>query len=110
MTTSRRNFIAQLTAAAVAGSPLRFAHARPRAQAIDWHELRDEFLVPRDVAYFNAATLGAQPRVVLQTVIDHMVHVERDLASWDYKPDHEQFYARSEERRVGKECRYRWRP
>ncbi|HEY0809309.1 MAG TPA: aminotransferase class V-fold PLP-dependent enzyme, partial [Longimicrobiales bacterium] len=93
MTTSRRNFIAQLTAAAVAGSPLRFAHARPRAQAIDWHELRDEFLVPRDVAYFNAATLGAQPRVVLQTVIDHMVHVERDLAMWDYKPEHEQFYA-----------------
>jgi isopenicillin-N epimerase len=93
MTTSRRNFIAQLTAAALAASPLRVAHARPRARAYEWRELRDEFLLPRDDAYFNAATLGAQPRVVLQTVIDHMVHVERDLANWDYKPGHEQFYS-----------------
>jgi selenocysteine lyase/cysteine desulfurase len=93
MTTSRRNFIAQLTAAAVAATPLRLAHARARTDASKWRELRDEFLLPRDDAYFNAATLGAQPRVVLQTVVDHMVHVERDLALWDYKPDHEQFYS-----------------
>jgi isopenicillin-N epimerase len=93
MTTSRRNFIAQLAAAAAAATPIRFAHARPRTRVGKWHELREEFLLPNDDAYFNAATLGAQPRVVLQTVIDHMVHVERDLAMWDYKPDHEQFYS-----------------
>ena len=92
MMTTRRNFIAQLAAASLSSGLVRSLDARS-ARAMDWEALRDEFLLPRDHAYFNAATLGAQPRVVAQAVIDHMVHVERDLAHWDYKPGHEQYYS-----------------
>jgi isopenicillin-N epimerase len=87
MNTTRRHFIAQLTAAALTPTVFKYAHAK------DWSSLRDEFLLPEHEAYFNAATLGAQPRIVLATVLAHMQHVERDLAHWDYKKDHEQFYA-----------------
>ena len=97
MTNTRRRFIAQLAAAATLPAVARqlFAHAHATALANDrsWVELRDEFLLPEEEAYFNAATLGAQPRLVLATVLAHMQHVERDLAHWDYKPEHEQYYS-----------------
>jgi isopenicillin-N epimerase len=94
MSPSRRTFIAQMAAAALAPVPLQCAHAMAsRAGRSYWQNLRGEFLLPEDEAYFNAATLGAQPRVVLATVVAHMQHVERDLAHWDYKPGHEQFYS-----------------
>ena len=56
-----------------------------------WRQLRGEFLIPEEEAFFNTGTLGASPRVVLQAVIDHMTHVDRDIAHWDYHPEHEQF-------------------
>ncbi|MFO7893406.1 MAG: aminotransferase class V-fold PLP-dependent enzyme [Longimicrobiales bacterium] len=57
-----------------------------------WHELRHEFLIPADEAFFNTGTLGSSPRVVVDTVVDHMTHVERDVAHWDYQADHEQYF------------------
>ena len=95
MNTTRRNFIAQVAAAAIAPLPLKYAHAQPSSwtPGSAWSDLRGEFLIPEDEAYFNAATLGAQPRVVLATVLGHMQRIERDLAHWDYKPDHEQYYS-----------------
>ncbi len=57
-----------------------------------WHELRGEFLIPPDEAFFNTGTLGSSPRVVVDTVVEHMTHVERDVAHWDYKGDHEQYF------------------
>lgn len=57
-----------------------------------WNELRQQFLIPPDEAFFNTGTLGASPRAVLDAVVDHMTHVERDLAHWDYKGEHEQFF------------------
>jgi selenocysteine lyase/cysteine desulfurase len=62
------------------------------ADARFWRELREHFVIPRDEAFFNAGTLGASPRVVLDAMIEHLMHVERDLAHWDYDPAHEQFY------------------
>ena len=102
MTLTRRGFVGRLGAAAAAAAlpaPLlasERASTDIRLPAADgaafWEELRGEFLVPRDEAFFNAGTLGATPRAVLQAVIDHMTHVERDLAHWDYHPEHEQLY------------------
>src|SRR5688500_18078427 len=57
-----------------------------------WRELRKEFLIPGDEAFFNTGTLGASPRIVREAVIDHMNHVDRDIAHWDYKADHEQYF------------------
>jgi selenocysteine lyase/cysteine desulfurase len=58
-----------------------------------WHELRQQFLIPADEAFFNTGTLGSSPRAVLDAVVEHMTHIERDIAHWDYKGDHEQYFA-----------------
>src|SRR5687768_10896105 len=92
MNTTRRNFIAQLAAASLFPTNVRAFNGNAVRSGY-WDALRDEFLLPPSEAYFNAATLGAQPRAVLNTVLEHMTHVERDLAHWDFKPNHEQFYA-----------------
>jgi selenocysteine lyase/cysteine desulfurase len=116
MSTSRRHFLGRFGAAAAAlaaapdrllgralrGSPggrglPRDADGLPVVPegALDaefWHELRKEFLLPPDEAFFNTGTLGSSPRVVLDAVVQHMTHVDRDLAHWDYKPDHEQYF------------------
>jgi isopenicillin-N epimerase len=57
-----------------------------------WRELRRQFLIPPDEAFFNTGTLGSQPRVVLDAVTAHMTHVVRDIAHWDYYPDREQYF------------------
>lgn len=103
---SRRAFVSG-TAAAVAGAlawpgtgraldggtirALPEGLPSPDAQEF-WRELRREFLIPPDEAFFNTGTLGSSPRVVRDAVIEHMLHVDRDIAHWDYKPDHEQYF------------------
>ncbi len=63
-----------------------------RLPAQFWRALRHEFLIPEDEAFFNTGTLGSSPRAVLDTVVEHMTHVERDVAHWDYKAGHEQYF------------------
>lgn len=101
---TRRSFLGG--AAALAASvlarprPLHAAYAgtipAPPSGALSdaefWEELRREFLIPRDEAFFNTGTLGSSPRAVLNAVIEHMTHVDRDIAHWDYKPDHENYF------------------
>ncbi len=57
-----------------------------------WRELRAEFLIPDDEAFFNSGTLGSSPRAVLDAVVEHMTHVDRDIAHWDYKSGHENYF------------------
>lgn len=110
--TDRRTFLAALAAPAAAralGTPatrstptplLDLTDARPRMPAEIgvrddekfWKELRKEFTIPRDEVFFNTGTMGSSPRIVQETVIDHMRHVDRDVAHWDYKGDHEQYF------------------
>ena len=112
MATNRRSFLARLAAAGtvLATAPERIAArtvTRRRAHVTRkdclfrskglcllefWHDLRKEFLIPQDEAFFNTGTLGSSPRIVREAVIDHMNHVDRDIAHWDYKPDHEQYF------------------
>jgi isopenicillin-N epimerase len=57
-----------------------------------WRELRKEFTLNRDETFFNTGTLGASPKAVQQAVIDHMQHVDRDIARWDYYAEHENYF------------------
>ena len=57
-----------------------------------WRALRTQFTIPADQAFFNTATLGSSPRVVQDAVIASIQHIGRDIADWDYKPDHENFF------------------
>lgn len=49
-----------------------------------WKELRKQFPMPEGEAYFNTATLGAQPRVVLEKTIRHMQMIAESMAQTDY--------------------------
>jgi len=87
-----RRLEALLAALAAARPGLPVAPAGPGDEP-GWRALRRHFLMPAGDAFFNAGTLGASPRVVLDAVLAHQLHVERDLAEWDYDPAHEQLYA-----------------
>lgn len=52
-----------------------------------WKKIRRMFLMPEDKAFCNTGTLGAQPAVVFNTVVEHMRKVAADIADWDYKGD-----------------------
>lgn len=107
--TDRRSFLSALAAVplarAIPGGTktsrpiLELASSKPRMPADIhatgedfWKELRKEFTLNRDETFFNTGTLGASPKAVQDAVIDHMQHVDRDIARWDYKADHENYF------------------
>jgi isopenicillin-N epimerase len=52
----------------------------------DWHALRSEFLIPSGRIYLNVGTLGVQPRVVVDAVVEHTRRVAMSLppgVAWD---------------------------
>jgi len=57
-----------------------------------WRALRTQFTIPPEQAFFNTATLGSSPRAVQDALIASVQHIDRDIAEWDYKPDHENFF------------------
>ena len=52
-----------------------------------WYRLRWQFLIPPDQAFFNTGTLGASPKVVVDTVTRHLLFVEEHLTEWDYSQE-----------------------
>jgi isopenicillin-N epimerase len=65
------------------------AHAGSGPQATpepDWRRLRREFLIPDERVYLNVGTLGVQPRVVVDAVVEHTRRVAESLpagVAWD---------------------------
>ncbi|HSJ24793.1 MAG TPA: aminotransferase class V-fold PLP-dependent enzyme [Longimicrobiales bacterium] len=108
MANSRRTFLTALAAAFGAGPSLAHWLIRPSSAAASgatssypppgrdsepyWQAIRQQFLIPADEAFFNTGTLGSPPRPVMDAVASHMTHVARDIAHWDYHPDHEQYF------------------
>ena len=70
----------------------RSAGAAPALPAPDdvgfWDAIRAEFLLSRDEVFFNSATLGSPPRVVVDRVADSLRSLTASLAEWDYYPEH----------------------
>ncbi len=80
MSPSRRTFLRTLTgtAAATVAWPerlhaltLRLAGADRQEEEAFWALVREQFTIPRDRLFLNPATLGPQPRVVVDAVIEH---------------------------------------
>ena len=104
--TSRRSFLGLVSAplaASVTLSPfgLRGAPDDPVLMPADigvrddetfWKSLRKQFTIPANQAFFNTATLGSSPRAVQEAVTGSIQHISRNIADWDYKPDHENFF------------------
>jgi isopenicillin-N epimerase len=101
--TTRRRFLGSALLATLA-TRLRgaAAQARPAAAAAlsppqddegFWREVRREFTIPADEAFFNTGTLGSSPRVVQEAVINHLRQVDGTIAHWDYKPTSPDYFA-----------------
>ena len=104
--TTRRTFLGLLSAPLAASIPVpRFGPASAPVSAARmpadigvrddeafWRALRTQFTIPPKQAFFNTATLGSSPRAVQDAVIASIQHIDRDIADWDYKPDHENFF------------------
>lgn len=96
---SRRGFLARaggagLAAAIFGGGSLGWPrsvealerHAHRRGTQDYWRLLRGEFLIPADRIYLNVGTLGAQPRVVVDAVVEHTRRVAETFPprmDWD---------------------------
>lgn len=96
---SRRGFLRSLAAVAAAPS-LAVHHTAAAAGARSetppwpadgdphyWAKLRRQFYLREDEVFFNTATLGAPPRVVVDAVASSMRDLAGTIARWDYKPD-----------------------
>ena len=57
-----------------------------------WAKLRKQFLLREDEVFFNTATLGSPPRVVVDAVAASMRDLAGTIAEWDYKPDHPNWF------------------
>ena len=58
-------------------------HVLPEADF--WKGVKKQFPMPLDEAYFNTGTMGAQPRVVLEKVIESMRFNAVNIAKTDYQ-------------------------
>ncbi|MEX2285427.1 MAG: aminotransferase class V-fold PLP-dependent enzyme [Gemmatimonadota bacterium] len=81
---TRRQFLA--STAALAWSA-RLDRLRTELDTQDpWERVRSEFLIPSDRIYFNIGTLGPQPRVVVDAIVEHTRRVAMSLPpalEWD---------------------------
>ena len=71
--------------------------AASSGDAAFWKLIRDEFVLDPGWTYLNFGGLGTCPMPVLNSF-------------WEWTRTEERAPRRSEERRVGKECRSRWSP
>jgi selenocysteine lyase/cysteine desulfurase len=72
---------------AAAGSPGKVPGWPADTDADYWAKLRKQFYLRDDEVFFNTATLGASPRVVVDAVTDNIRGLSSTIAEWDYKPD-----------------------
>jgi isopenicillin-N epimerase len=87
----RRDFLKRTTATAgVLAWPARVdalaRELRPTADGGPWDVVRSAFMIPDDRVYLNVGTLGPQPRVVVDAVIEHTRRVAETYppaTEWD---------------------------
>ena len=99
---NRRHFLGAAVGAAIAGrarpaeaatSPAEPRWPPPVFQDDEqyWRTLRREFTLPADEAFFNTGTIGTSPRIVVETVVDHIRQVDATIAHWDYKASYSEY-------------------
>lgn len=89
----RRNFLRKTTAASIPllglGPTLNLSENPLDLASISgelyWKSVKALFPMPMDEAYFNTGTMGAQPRKVLNTVIESMRINAEQIATCDYQ-------------------------
>lgn len=77
----------------IAPSPRRALSWPAAGDSHFWPWIRAQFDIPKGETYFNTGTLGAMPRVVTDTVSDHLREIEKTIAHYDYRPEHAEYFA-----------------
>ncbi len=86
---SRRNFLGVLAVPAAIGTAGELRLPSPGlSEEGFWRELRAQFSIPANEAFFNTCTLGAMPNAVMNAVMADMRTSTATLAHWDYRPEH----------------------
>ncbi|MBZ5553015.1 MAG: aminotransferase class V-fold PLP-dependent enzyme [Acidobacteriia bacterium] len=62
-------------------------------EAAFWKNVRDQFLIPPEEAFFNTATLGSMPRPVLEAVTTTLAELNTTVTHWDYRPEHPDWFS-----------------
>ena len=93
---TRRSLLQKITTAGLALPILPAAASltspAPPLGLGSWQDIRKEFLLDRDTVFFNPATVGAMPRVVVERMTAHLNHLARNVAEWAYKDDNAEQY------------------
>ncbi len=93
---SRRGFLRSLSLTVALPAAAQWDDGKSEVLTLDfprdgdpayWKKIRKMYLLPENKAFFNTGTLGAQPTVVYEAVVQHMRKVAADIADWDYKGD-----------------------
>lgn len=93
--TQRRDFLRSVALAAVGTPFLSFDKSRvwsleplrnpPSDPEAYWRMIRKQFILKEGQTYFNNGTMGPTPGYVLDTMINHMLHYNKEAATIDYK-------------------------
>src|SRR5687768_17634632 len=90
------------------------SHLRPEQVAMNedyWSIIQNSFTVTRGIVNLNNGGVSPSPRIVTEALVRYIWQQEDATAytMWQIlEPQSETIRTRSEERRVGKECRSRW--
>ena len=88
----RRTFLLAASALAWRGQLHTLAGRVRTASGVElWELVRNAFLIPRDRIYLNVGTLGVQPRVVVDAVLEHTRRVAMSYppgVQWDTLEQH----------------------
>lgn len=57
-----------------------------------WADVRNQFLLDKDTVFFNPATVGAMPKVVVERTTAHLNMLAKSAAEWAYKDDNAEQY------------------
>ena len=55
-----------------------------------WKKIRDQFMLSKDKVFFNPGTVGAMPRVVVDSMIKHLQYIAEHVADWAYQDDNKE--------------------
>jgi isopenicillin-N epimerase len=94
--TTRRNALKSIGLSALALPTLTSASFKANEmlpQADDpayWKKLRGQFMLSKDKIFFNPATVGVMPKVVVDKMVEHVKYLAGNVADWAYKDDNKE--------------------
>lgn len=95
--TTRRNILKSMGLAALALPAMGFSNVSDKTEVMPshddkayWKNLRKQFTLANDSVFFNPATVGAMPRIVVDKMTEHARYLAEHVTDWAYKDDNKE--------------------